>query len=208
MQAVDDGSKSKVRKDGRALRYEHRRSELLEAVLAHLLDNGLNGQSVRTLASSIGVSHVTLGHHFGTREQLIAEVFQTILAHASIPSQFVRNDLISVIRDQWQRWSHPKGQRYFRLAFEVYGLAIGQPDQHRTFLDNMVSNYINIIVDGLVEMGYTLPNAESLATRILAQIRGLQMDLLATGDNQRIENAFEEFVSQLATEVSRPPNRT
>lgn len=207
MQKASGEAGSTARKDGRALRYQHRRPELLEALLDQLLDNGLNGQSVRALADSVGVSHVTLRHHFGTREQLLAEVFQTILERAAIPSQFARNDLVRVVRDQWQRWSLPDGQRYFRLAFEVFGLAISQPDQHRAFLVGMVSDYITLIVNRLVEMGYQRPEAENLATRILAQIRGLQMDLLATGDRQRVTAAFEEFASQLADEVSQALSR-
>lgn len=198
-----DESGNATRQDGRALRYQHRRPELLEAVLNHLLDNGLNGQSVRALAKSVGVSHVTLRHHFGTREQLLAEVFRAILEHASIASHFARHDLVWVVRDQWQRWSQAEGQRYFRLAFEVYGLAISQPDKHRAFLAGMVSDWIILIVNRLVEMGYRRPEAESLATRILAQVRGLLMDLLATGDHQRVTAAFEEFASQLATEISQ-----
>ncbi|MGN7932671.1 TetR/AcrR family transcriptional regulator [Sphingopyxis sp. 22461] len=189
------------------MRYEHRRPELLEALLNHLVDNGLNGQSVRALAESVGVSHVTLRHHFGTREQLLAEVFQAIVEHWSIPFHFAKNDLVWVIRDQWRRWTTPVGQRYFRLAFEVYGLAVSQPDQHRSFLTKMVSDWITLIADHLVETGYQRAKAENLATRILAQIRGLQMDLIATGDILRVEAAFEEFASQLATEVSQTLGR-
>jgi AcrR family transcriptional regulator len=207
MQEVGGGARSGTQKDGRAVRYEHRRPELLEALLNHLVDNGLNGQSVRALAESVGVSHVTLRHHFGTREQLLAEVFQAIVEHWSIPFHFAKNDLVWVIRDQWRRWTTPVGQRYFRLAFEVYGLAVSQPDQHRSFLTKMVSDWITLIADHLVETGYQRAKAENLATRILAQIRGLQMDLIATGDILRVEAAFEEFASQLATEVSQTLGR-
>lgn len=202
-QDAADGDGSEPRTDGRTLRYQHRRPELLDAVLNYLLDNGLNGQSVRALAGSVGVSHVTLRHHFGTREQLLAEVFRTILEREPIPAHVSSEDLEGVIRDLWQRWSQPDGQRYFRLAFEVYGVAISQPDQHRAFLIGMVSDWITLIVDGLVDMGYPRPQAEGLATRVLAQLRGLQMDLLATGDAQRVTAAFEEFASQLADEVSQ-----
>lgn len=196
-------AESEPRVDGRALRYQHRRPELLEAVLQHLLEHGLNGQSVRTLADAVGVSHVTLRHHFGSREQLLAEVFKTILEHAAIPSRFAGNDLVWVVREQWQRWSQPHGQRYFRLAFEVYGVAVSRPEQHKEFLVGMVSDYIDLIVTRLVELGYRRSKAAGLATRVLAQIRGLLMDLLATGDNERVTTAFEEFASLLTYELSQ-----
>ena len=67
----------------------------------------------------------------------------------------------------------------------------------------MVSDSIALIVKILVSFNYPRAAAELLATRVLAQLRGLQMDLLATGDNQRVASAFEEFVSQLADEVGQ-----
>ncbi|WP_372442035.1 TetR/AcrR family transcriptional regulator [Nocardioides limicola] len=41
--------------------------------------------SYRTLAAAVGVSHVTLRHHFGAKEELLAEVFDLIRAREPIP---------------------------------------------------------------------------------------------------------------------------
>ena len=200
---TDSNKGDRPTKDGRTLRYQHRRTELLEAVLTYLLDHGLNGQSVRSLAESIGVSHVTLLHHFKTRDQLLAAVFATILEREPIPAHVSKDDVAATIRNLWRSWNEPSGQRYWRLAFEVFGVAVGQPSQHRDLLHKVVSDWIALIVDIMMGMGYARPQAEVLATRILAHLRGLQMDLLATGDNERVAAAFDDFVRQLTDEISR-----
>ena len=71
--------------DGRSLRYQHRRGELLEAVGEYVLDNGLASLSLRRVAEAVGVSHVTLQHHFGTKEQLVGEIVEHLLERTLIP---------------------------------------------------------------------------------------------------------------------------
>ena len=153
--------------------------------------------SFRTLAGAVGVSHVTLRHHFGTREQLLAEIFTTIREREPIPSHVAGGDVEQVVRDLWHRWSRPEGQRSFRLLFEVYGQALQEPTKHRAFLDGFVSEWINVIA-GLAEvLGHSRQDSERLATRILAQLRGFQMDLVGTGDHERVTSAFEDFIVTL-----------
>lgn len=199
--AEGESGNANRRVDGRVLRYQHRRAELLDDLLAYMLDNGIGGMSMRNLAEAVGISHVTLRHHFGTREQLLTEVFAVIARREPIPSDVVSGGLRNVLTDLWRRWSSNDGQRYFRLVFEVYGLAIRNPDLYRAFLDGIVSGWIVLISQSAAQSGYPLAQADRLATRILSQIRGLQMDLLATGDLERITSTFDDFTRQLAVEV-------
>ncbi|WP_414171570.1 TetR/AcrR family transcriptional regulator [Clavibacter tessellarius] len=66
--------------DGRRLRYAHRRGELLRAATEHVLEHGLDDLTLRGLADGVGVSHATLVHHFATRDGLIAEIVERVLA--------------------------------------------------------------------------------------------------------------------------------
>ncbi|WP_219996456.1 TetR/AcrR family transcriptional regulator [Nocardioides humi] len=71
--------------DGRALRYRHRRAEILAAVLDYLLENGVHGLSFRKLGTAVGVSHVTMRHHFGTKDELLLEVMELIRTREPVP---------------------------------------------------------------------------------------------------------------------------
>ena len=190
-------------KDGRALRYQNRRAELLDAVVNHLLHNGLNGMSLRSVATAVGVSHVTLLHHFGTREELLVEVSAWIRKREAIPDQLAGDEAEQLIRDLWKRWSKPEGQRVFRLLFEIYGHVLAQPEGHQPLVDGIVSDWIAVIAQLLAVLGLPPSEAERLATRVLAQLRGLQMDLLITGDRDRVNAAFEESIAQWADELAR-----
>lgn len=52
----------------------NRREELLEEVTDHVLAEGLIGLTLRPLAAAIGTSDRMLIYHFGSRDQLVAEV--------------------------------------------------------------------------------------------------------------------------------------
>ncbi|WP_222842029.1 hypothetical protein [Cystobacter ferrugineus] len=59
--------------DGRRLRYQHRRPELLNDIADYVLEHGVGGLAMRPLAVALGVSHGTLLHHFIYR--LLFEVY-------------------------------------------------------------------------------------------------------------------------------------
>lgn len=101
------------RVDGRRLRYQHRRGELLEAVGEYVLENGVASLSLRRVGEAVGVSHVTLQHHFAN----------------------------------------------------------------------------------IVALGCPREEARSYATLLLATLRGLVIDLLATGERERLDEAFETYLA-------------
>ncbi|MEU4418943.1 TetR/AcrR family transcriptional regulator [Nocardia salmonicida] len=60
--------------DGRSLRYQHRRSELLDSVTEFLLEQGIANLALRAVAEGVGVSHATLLRHFSSKEELLTAV--------------------------------------------------------------------------------------------------------------------------------------
>lgn len=70
------GSMQDKRPDGRRVRHQHRRPELLEAVTEYILENGLTDLALRPLAVEIGVTHSTLLRHFSTKDDLIFAVIE------------------------------------------------------------------------------------------------------------------------------------
>jgi len=182
------------RVDGRTLRFQHRRPEILEAVMEHVLEHGLGDVSLRSLAAAVGVSHVTLRHHFGSKEELVAEIFDEIRARQEIPADIAAEDGAALLRRLWEAWTGERGLRQFRLLFEAYGQALMAPDRYRRFLDGVVGEWLAIIEAWALSAGCPADEAPRFATLLIAQLRGLALDLLATGDRARVDAAFDDVV--------------
>ncbi|AGC60228.1 MULTISPECIES: TetR/AcrR family transcriptional regulator [Mycobacterium] len=178
------------RADGRQLRYQHRRGEIFDAVMAHVLEHGITGLSFRTLAAAVGVSHVTLRHHFGTKDQLLVEILGAIGTRIVIPEQLGADDVEAL----WRRWNEPGAQRRSQLLFEAYAQAVRHPDEYRGFLDRIVTDWIETIRQHAVQAGCPSEEAENFATLLIAQLRGLQFDLLASNDRARVAAALGTVV--------------
>ena len=202
---TNDGNGQRV--DGRRLRYQNRRGEIFDAIMAHVLENGISGISFRTLAAAVGVSHVTLRHHFGTKDQLLVEIFGAIGTRLPIPDHFGADegadDVEALVRTLWRRWTEPEGDRRSRLLFEAYGQAVRNPDEHRAFLDRIVTNWIANIRRHALQAGCPDDEAGDFATLLLAHLRGLQFDLLATGERARISSALESVIDDIKHQRAR-----
>jgi AcrR family transcriptional regulator len=178
--------------DGRRLRYQHRRSELLEAVGEYVLDHGIASLSLRRVAKNVGVSHATLQHHFGSKEQLVDEIVEHLLGRTLVPGP-VRPGLDSDgrLRDLWAAWTSPTGRRDIRLFLEIVGQSLfDEPGYARTVKRSM-DGRIHALADAVMAQGCPPEEAPAVATLMLAQLRGLLTDLLVTGDEERVGAAYE-----------------
>jgi AcrR family transcriptional regulator len=186
---------SSGRVDGRSLRYKDRRSDVLASVTEHVLENGVSELSLRGVATSIGVSHATLLRHFESKDGLLAAVLDRIRADlvASVSHAVDDPDRHSPAddaRSMWEALCEPAAQRQFRLLFELVGRP-GSADFRRDFESLFVSSWIELIVERLVRDGWAPEDARPVATLLLAQFRGLQLDLLVSGDRGRVDEAVE-----------------
>ncbi len=193
--------------DGRTVRYAHRRTELLHAVTEHVLDAGLADLTLRRVASAIGVSHATLVHHFATRDQLIAEIVDDVLTRILMPS--ARGIAAGFdLRATWAWLQTPEGSRATRLYLSISGLALYGDPPYAAALRRSQEGRLAALSEGLRLVGCPPHESQAVATTVLARVRGLAADLLLTGDTDRVDLAFEEFlrdaVARSAT-WTRPP---
>lgn len=193
--------------DGRRLRYQHRRGELLRAATDHVLEHGLDGLSLRRLATSAGVSHGALLHHFSTRGQLVAEVVRSVLDRAMTdPALLAGSSDGGPLRALWRHACSLDGQRLVRAFVAVTGVALYDADDDvAAAVRASVRERVGLLRDGLVARGVPPAEAEPLATLALATLRGLATDRLVTADTARVDAAFEVFVRGFE---ARPPGRT
>lgn len=193
------------RVDGRKLRYQGRRDELLRAVTVYVLDEGVGQLAIRPMAEAVGVSHATLLNHFGSKENLITEVVDLLRrqqmpidAAAPIPAE-IADDAAAAIALWWRQWTSPDALPALRLMFEVYGQALLHPERYERFLDDVVGGWLRFFTRVAEAAGCPADELQQTGTTLLAVMRGLQLDLVATGDTARTEAALE----LLTTEVAR-----
>jgi AcrR family transcriptional regulator len=190
------------RVDGRSLRYQHRRGELLEAAGEYVLENGVASLSLRRVADAVGVSHVTLQHHFGNKEQLVGEIVEHLLERTLIPQGVYSDgtpdsglDLPTRWRAMWAHLTSPPGQRDIRLFVEVVGQSQFEGADYAPAVKRSINHRLDLIAANVIALGCPEEDARGFATLTLATLRGLLVDLLATGERQRLDEAFETYLA-------------
>ncbi|AJM78135.1 TetR/AcrR family transcriptional regulator [Rathayibacter toxicus] len=178
--------------DGRRLRFEHRRSEILDAATAHVLEHGVQALSLRKLAQSANISHATLLHHFRTRDELVAEIIDQVLARVlAVPEAAVEST--DALRFLWGLVMADHGLVPIRVFLEITGMSMFGSEQVRDAVARSISDRISIVTAALLRAGCPVHEADALAVSIVAMLRGLVSDLLVTGEVERVTAAFEDF---------------
>jgi len=177
-----------------------RRDELLERVVAAAADGGLARRSLRDLAAQVGTSHRMLIHHFGSRDGLLAAVVETVEREQNERLGELPDDPADALRATWQRTSDPSFWPVERLFFECYARgAQGEPP-----FDRLVPKLVDQTLASLSVRRADLIAGDAGATMArlaLAVIRGLLLDLVATGDREATDRALELFASMVTTRV-------
>jgi len=175
------------------MRASQARERLLDAAVRHALDAGIADLSLRQLAAAIGTSHRMLLYHFGSREGLLVAVTQAVeeqqraalLGPGTTPQD---------ARRSWERLSDPKLWPQERLFFELYAYALRGRPGTEGFLDGIVESWVAPVAAALVEAGADERTARADARLAVAVVRGLLLDLLATGDRAGVTEAYERYL--------------
>lgn len=154
---------------------------------------GIADLSLRELAAAIGTSHRMLLYHFGSRQGLLIAVARAVeeAQRAAVPAWGITP---AEARRGWQHFSDPKLWPQERLFFELYSHALlGRPGTEG-FLETVVEPWITYIADRLEQAGADQAAARAEARLAVAVVRGLLLDLLATGDRAGVTEAFERYL--------------
>ena len=178
------------------------RERLLAAAVDRALDTGIADLSLRQIAATIGTSHRMLIYHFGSREGLLVAVTQAVEDQqraALLDSGATSQDA----RRAWERLSDPALWPQERLFFELYAYALRGRPGTEGFLDGIVESWVAPVAAALVEAGADEATARADARLGVAVVRGLLLDLLATGDRAGVDEAYERFLARApATDAS------
>ncbi|MFF3328713.1 hypothetical protein ACFYWX_03990 [Streptomyces sp. NPDC002888] len=99
-----------------------------------------------------------------------------------------------VARLLWQQLTDPRPADQERLFFEIYGHALRGRPEALPVLEGLVMDWLKPLVAAEVGAGAEPAAARNRARLGLATVRGLLLDLLATGDRAGVDSAMEEFL--------------
>jgi AcrR family transcriptional regulator len=178
------------------------RAELLEAIVDHVLETGLADLSLRPLGSAVGVSPRTLLYHFGSKADLVIAVLdeasrRQIRLLESWYERSAEHDARTLLLRAWQWLTAPRHDRLLRLLFETSGIALQDRRRYGVFLRATSADWIAPFARTLEARGFSPERAAALGTLLVAVVRGLLLDVLATGERARVDRAFRSFINAI-----------
>ena len=175
------------------------RERLLDAAIEHVVAHGIADLSLRRLAEALGTSHRMLIHHFGSKEGLwvaiVREVERRQIAAVGdlVPAEGV--SFAEATRAWWRHISDPELWPNERLFFEVYGQGLQGRSPAADMLDGVVDSWVGPAAEIATRLGLAPERAEDWARLSIAVTRGLLLDLLATGERERVDAAHEQWIA-------------
>ena len=171
------------------------RDRILDACVDHALAHGLPDRLdpfVRASATSTRM----LIYHFGTRDALLREVLRRARQrqrdfYGDLLAPKPGEPYLTTLRGTWQAMTGPEGRPYLAM----FGKLRQDAEQQLWpgFRREATTDWLRPLEDGMRTLG-----RPELATLVLAAIRGLIMDIEATGDAPRADRAFDDFLAALA----------
>ncbi|MBT3155187.1 TetR/AcrR family transcriptional regulator [Streptomyces sp. CHD11] len=171
------------------------RERILDACVDHALAHGLPDR-LEPFATASGTSTRMLIYHFGTRDALLRETLGRARRRqrdffGELVSPRPDEPYLSTLRRAWQVMTGPAGRPYLSMFGKLRENA-GQ-QLWPGFRRESTTDWLRPLEDGMRSIG-----RPELGTLVLAVVRGLIMDIEATGDTARADQAFDDFLAALA----------
>jgi AcrR family transcriptional regulator len=175
-----------------------RRRELMARLMAHCAANGLSDVPLRPLAAAVGSSPRVLLYFFGSKEGLIRAVLAESRAiQVDLVGQAADKSDADPIRTLWTWLTDPAQAQLERLFFESYARSLhNRTDSWQGFATASLNEWWPSI-ERIADREPAGERLRQLPTLLLATMRGLLLDLLATGDADRVHEAFEDLLDLL-----------
>ena len=138
-------------------------------------------------------------HHFGSREELLVSIVEEVERRQTTMLVRLPGDPAGAITAAWAELRRPELRPFERLFFECYARAAQGEVPFARLLPGAVHGWLAEIDE---RSGGQADRA--LVRLSLAVIRGLLLDLVATGDDQDVDAAAAYFAALL---TPRQPSR-
>ncbi len=166
-----------------------RRRQLLDGLLEVCAAGGIGDRSLRELADAVGTSHRMLLHHFGSRDELLLAIVEEVERRQMAVLAQLPLEPAEGFAAMWADVRRPELRAFECLFFECYARGAQGEQPFAQMLPGAVGTWlaqVDAASSGTVEPGW--------ARLGLAVIRGLLLDLVATGDEAGVNAAAEAFV--------------
>ncbi|WP_016909789.1 TetR/AcrR family transcriptional regulator [Streptomyces xiaopingdaonensis] len=178
------------------------RDRILDACVDHALAHGLPDR-LEPFATAAGTSNRMLIYHFGTRDALLRETLRRARRRqrdffGALVSPRPDEPYPTTLRRAWQTMTGPAGRPYLSM----FGRLREDAEQQLWpgFRRESTTDWLQPLEDGMRSIG-----RPELGTLVLAVVRGLIMDIEATGETSRADRAFDDFLAALAPPEPRSP---
>jgi AcrR family transcriptional regulator len=179
---------------------DRRRRELLDALIETFASGGIGGRSLREVAEAVGTSHRMLLHHFGSRDELLLAIVEEVERRQAATLTVLPHDPAAAIAAMWADVRRPELWPFERLFFECYARGAQGEAPFARMLPAAVDGWLDGVDDA------TGGTADRAMVRLgLAVIRGLLLDLVATGEDEGVDAAAASFVTLLQRGAPMPP---
>lgn len=176
---------------------EGRRDELLEKAYAYVREAGLSEMSLRPLAAAIGSSPRVLLFLFGSKEELIRALLARARADelASIGGRLPDGADAAGLA-VWEWLADPANASLLRLWVEAYGRSLGATGgPWAGFAAETVGDWLDVLAKAQSPEERDSPAGLAHRTAVLAVLRGALLDVLATGETDRVTAAVRRMLS-------------
>jgi len=185
------------------------RQRLLELVAGYCLEHGVADLTLRRVGQAVASNNRMLLYYFGSKEQMISAALNT--ASQRFPELRKAFDLLDVpgrplerrLDAAWRALSADANLPFIRLFFEVFGLAAHQPGRFDDFLGRVGHDWAGRVAVVLRREGLRPADARRTGREVVALWRGLQLDLLSSGDRRRVDRTHATAAARIAAVVVR-----
>ena len=180
-----------------------RKRELLEAAYNYALTNGLADYSLRPLARAIGSSPRVLLFLFGSKDgltrALLARARQDELgALTTLRASQQDGGLGATGREVWAWLVAPSHRALLSLWLEGYARSLlGESGPWERFASETVEDWLNLLSTRQPADWRRTGEGEAERSLLLAVLRGALLDVLATGDTERVTRAVERHLDTM-----------
>jgi AcrR family transcriptional regulator len=177
-----------------------RQELLVDSALGYVLRCGVADLSLRPLAAALGTSDRMLVYHFGSKRALIEQLLDrasTDLASMVLTEMAAEGTSGERLQRLWDRLAGAEVEPYLRLWFEVQGLAAMGREPYATAVPRLLAAWLDLSAAVLGDLGVSPDQARRIATVEVAAIQGLLLDLLATGERDRIDTGAHDLIERV-----------
>ena len=161
-----------------------RRAAWAELATDYVHAHGLTTLSLRPLAAELGTSNRVLLYHFGTKDQLVADVLRTSNERsvAVVAALEPSKDLRAAVEDLW---SVMEGDQCSRMYVEAAALGLFGREPYASVVQEANALWLRSLRDHLTKSGVDSTVADRAARVIDAAFMGLQLNLPVDGADRR-----------------------